>query len=490
MSLFLPLQELSFLIQEVLSDFESAAFLNSDNQVLGMKYETLPDIGTFHPFVQTARKYFQMSEGDVILTNDPYSGGTILSVMSLVTPVQIGDQTFFLAVRTRFKPRLVYAQKLEDEGVRIPPTPIAAQRKINEVILAAIAAHPQCPSHLAPRLNERLQKMWEKIDLLKTWARKNPNCLQRNLQKSLLQETKDRIQKKLADLPQGEHQIDLQFETGELIRLHTEVKTNEIHFDFTGSSNSQRLFLTDLATYGTCLGAVLAFLGEDFQLNEGLFSIINVTTPQGCMLNAKFPSPVFEGMAEASPLLASATIQSLSSVAASQSTSLNGATPTILSFEFASGKIYFDPLPGGSGAAAQSNGLDGYFLWSLNRLQPSIEEIERLYPVLILQSGIRQGSGGKGKTAGGNGVLRETEILEDCTLKWLLGYRNTQTKGLKGGSGGTPSEVTIIKKSGEKMSLSEAHGSISLQHGDRVIAASAGGGGLGKAAEPLNKFDN
>jgi len=480
MSLFLPLQELSFLIQETLSAFEAAALLNSEGQILGMKYETLPDIGTFNPFVQTARKYFPMKEGDVVLTNDPYSGGTILSVMSLVSPFQIGDQTFYLAARTRFKPRLAHAQRLEDEGVRIPPTPIASQRKINEAILSAIDAHPQTPQGLAQRLNEKIAKMWRQIDLLKAWSVKNPETFQKNYQKALLQETKDRVQKKLNDLPHGEHRVDLLFETGELIRLHTELKSDEIHFDFAGTSNSKRLFLTDLATYGTCMGAFLSFLGEDFLLNEGLFSIMNVTTPEDCFLNARYPSPVFEGLAEASSLLASAVVQSLSTIASSRGMGLNGAIPTILSFEFTSGKTYFDPLPGGAGATPEKNGLDGYYFWSLSRLQPSIEEIERLYPLQVLQSGIRQGSGGKGKTVGGNGILRETELLEDCTLKWLLGHQNTQMKGLKGATAGAPSEITIVKTNGEKIQLKESHGLMNLQKGDKVIAASAGGGGFGK----------
>lgn len=482
MSLFLPLQELSFLIQETLAPFESAALLNSDGHVLGMKYETLPDIGTFNPFIQTVRKYFEMKEGDVVISNDPYSGGTILSVMSLATGFQIGDQTFYLAVRTRFKPRLARASKLEEEGIRVPPTPIASGRKVNDAILQAISCHPQAPQGLPERIDLKIAKMWRQIDLLKAWTQKNSACFQKNYQKALLQETKERIQRKLSDLPHGDHRLDLQFETGELIRLHTELKSDEVHFDFAGTSNSKRLYLTDTATYGTCLGAFLSFLGEDFLLNEGFFSLMNVTTPQGCFLNAKFPSPVFEGMAEASSLLASAVIQSLSSITSSRGIGLNGAIPTILSFDFASGKSYFDALPGGAGAAPDRNGLDGSYLWSLRRLQPSIEEIERLYPVLVLQSGIRQSSGGKGKTIGGNGILRETEVLESCTLKWLMGYRNTQIKGLKGAVGGLPAEITIHKKSGEKISVSESFGQMQLQKGDRVIAASAGGGGFGKAA--------
>lgn len=483
MSSFLQVTELSRLLTELLSPFESAALMNSEGQLLGIKYETITDIGTFGTCIQTAKKYFQIKEGDVVLSNDPYSGGTILSVMSLVTSFQIADQTFYLAFRTRFKPRMANSKRLEDEGIRIPPTPIASQRKINDAIIEAISSHPQAPAGMAPRFAERFQVLWRQIDLLKSWATKSPGLLHKNLQKEFLTETQDRISRKILDMRHGDQRFDLHFETGEVIRMRTEIRNDGIHFDFAGSSNSQRLFLTDAATYGTCMAGVLAFLGEDFLLNEGMYSLVTVTTPAGCFLNARYPAPLFEGVAEASSVLAAAVVQSLASITSSRSTGLNGAIPTILAYEFESGKIYFDGMAGGAGASSDAAGVDGYFLWSLNKLQPSIEEIERLYPLRLLQSGIRQASGGKGAFAGGNGVLRETEVHEDCTLKWLLGHRNTQIKGLKGATSGMASEITVLKPSGDKVSLTESRGEMRLQKGDRVIAASAGGGGFGKAAE-------
>jgi N-methylhydantoinase B len=280
--------------------------------------------------------------------------------------------------------------------------------------------------------------------------------------------------------------MDLQFETGELIRLHTEVSNDEVHIDFAGTSTSSRLFLMDSATYGTCLGAFLSFLGEDFLLNEGIFSILNVTTPQGCFLNARYPSPVFEGMVEASPLLATAVVQSLASIGSAKTLGINGAIPTVLNLQFDSGKTYMDLLAGGTGATSEGDGIDGYYFWNLVRLQTSVEEIERLYPILILQSGIRQASGGKGKSTGGNGVLREIELKENCTFKWLTGHRNTQMKGLKGATSGQAAEITVRKAKGEEVPLTKGYGQMTLEKGDRIIATSAGGGGFGKAAESKN----
>ncbi len=480
---FLQTTELGRLLQELMAPFESAAVMNTEGQMLAMKYETINDIGTFSGCIQTAKKYFQLKDGDAVLMNDPYSGGTILSVMSIVTAVQIGDQTFHIAIRTRFKPVITNSVKLEDEGIRIPPTPIAQGRQLNMAILEAISAHPQAPGGLPARLQERFQCLWRQIDLLKSWIQKSPGLLSKNLQKTFISETQSRILRKLLDLPHGDQRFDMQFETGEVIRMHAEIQDDGVHFDFAGTSNSKRLFLTDSATYGACMAGVLAFLGEDFILNEGMYSLVTVTTPQGCFLNAKYPAPLFEGMTEAASTLAVAVIQSLAAITSSRASGLNGATPTVMAYEFSPSKIYFDGLAGGTGASAETTGIDGFFHWSLNRLQTSVEEIERQYPLRILQSGIRHNSGGKGKMTGGNGVLRETEIFEDCTLKWLMGHRNTQIKGLKGATGGLAGEITVLKPNGEKISLTDGRGEYKLQKGDKVLAASAGGGGYGKVSE-------
>ncbi|PIS11958.1 MAG: hypothetical protein COT73_01245 [Bdellovibrio sp. CG10_big_fil_rev_8_21_14_0_10_47_8] len=209
--------------------------------------------------------------------------------------------------------------------------------------------------------------------------------------------------------------------------------------------------------------------------------MIQVTTPKDCLLNAKYPSPIFEGLAEITSLLGSAVIQSLAEITKSRSMGLNGSVSTILTLSFSGGQFFFDPVAGGTGATDDSNGLDAFYFWVLSRRQPSIEEIERLYPITVLQSGIRPDSGGKGKHNGGHGMIREILVKEAGSLRWLLGHRNIQNKGLKGAQAGKPSELSVIKASGEELVISDPHGEIAVQAGDRILAASAGGGGLGKS---------
>lgn len=480
MSLRLDLENLGFLVSEFLQPFSSAALINGESEILGLKYESLPEVGTFAPLIQTIGQYFKPLPGDFILTNDPYAGGTLLSVFSLVTRFQIQDQTFYFAARTRFKPRLTLGKKLDEEGVRIPPTPVYSHGTLNEPLIQAISGHPLAPAEIKERISELIRMMEIQISSLQEWTKTNSRVLSKSTEKEFLAETQTRLIKKIGDLPRGDRTLEISFESGETVRVRCEIKSQEVSFEFAGTGTSQRLFLTSMATFGTCLGALLSFLNEPMIVNQGVFSIINVTTPQGCFLNARYPAPFFEGANEAANMIASTVYQGLSQITSSQPAGMNATIPSVISLEFSPEKIYFDSLAGGTGATPDSHGIDGYYLWDLSHLQMSIEEIERRYPILIRQSGIRQTSGGKGRYTGGNGILREIEVLADCSLKWLLGQRGTHIKGFKAAHSGQTGELSIIKADGEKVPIQELRGSLSLKKGDRVLAASAGGCGFDK----------
>ncbi len=353
MSQYLELQNLHFLISEFLAPFTSGALVNQEQQILGLKYESIPEIGTFGPLVQNVSRYFNLEPGDYVMTNDPYSGGTLLTVFSLVTCFKVGDQKFYFVGRTRFRPFLAISKKLDDEGVRVPPTPVAHLGKLNEPLIEAISSHPLAPRGLKAGLENLICKMECQIQTLQTWAQSSPATLSKSLQKALFQETKANLLKKLSDLPHGDLTRDVQFEGGEQIRMRLEIKTTEVQIDFAGTSNSQRIFLTDMATFGACLGALLAFLREETYLNDGVLSIINVTTPQGCFLNAKYPAPFFDGAAEAAFVLANTVFDSLSQITSTSSVGVNGAIPSILSFEFSPEQVLFEGLPGGTGACTR-----------------------------------------------------------------------------------------------------------------------------------------
>jgi N-methylhydantoinase B/oxoprolinase/acetone carboxylase alpha subunit len=470
--------ELSFLLHELLKPFPAACLVNHEGQILGAKFETLTDIGTFAPFVETIAKYFSLNEGDVVVCNDPNSGNPLLNALTIVTPFNIKDgteQKYYLLCRTRLKPTLGL-----NETLRIPPTPIVQNKIWNDMILSVLGTHPDCPLGLTDRLKELTTSAWNQIALFKKYIQVRPQCFSKNSQKAWLLETRERLLKKISDVPRGEHRMEVQFSTGETIRLKTEIKSNEVHFDFAGTSISKNLFINEAVTFGVCLGAVLAFLDEDFLLNSGAYSLVNITTPQGSLLSSK-GIPSFQGSIEIALALGSSVLQSISNIAPTKSIGAHRSIPLALNFDFGDKKSYFEVLASGAAADAENPGLDAFYYWSLAKNRASIESIEKNYPLIVKQCGLRKGSGGAGKTAGGDGSIQEVEVLEDCNLSWLLGSKNFQFKGIKVSDSGKPAEILVTSKDGTKTVLKERLGEIQLKAGDKVLAMSAGGSGFGRA---------
>jgi 5-oxoprolinase (ATP-hydrolysing) len=108
------------------------------------------------------------------------------------------------------------------------------------------------------------------------------------------------------------------------------------------------------------------------------------------------------------------------------------------------------------------------------------EVIEFRYPVRIVRTVIRRGSGGRGKYHGGDGMIREYEFLEAVNLSLLTQRRKSGPYGMNGGEAGKKGRQFIIRKDGERVHLSGIE-NLDLEKGDRLVIHTPGGGGFGAA---------
>jgi N-methylhydantoinase B len=468
--------------RQTLAPFDSAACLTGEGEILDLKYETLADIGTLGTAATTVTRYFPLRLGDVVILNDPYSGGTTLSMITLVTPLLLNHAqipNLYLAVRTGFRHHLMNSKTLDEEGLRIPPTPIAQNRQLNEMILQAMTSHPLCPPDLGERIKSTLDLVWKRVDCFQSLLQKDSQFCSRNAIKDFLRSSREQVSNLLQELPTGESKVELRLESGELIRLRIELSGGSILFDFAGTSVSKRLCLTDSATFGVCFGAVSAFIQKPIPLNSGSFSLLHVTTPLGSLLNSKYPSPTFRGMSEGTGQVASLVLQALGSIVPHKKFGSSAQIPTQLSLQFEN-QFFFDSIPGGVGASASSEGADAIHFWQRNELRNSIQEIETRFPLRIERIIIRKNSGGQGQYRGGNGLIKEYLVQDTAKLRWILLNRKNPPTGFKGGKDGEAPEIAVqtAGASGFK-ALDQDEGEVTLQKGDRVQVSSAGGGGYG-----------
>ncbi len=453
-------------LRGVLCGWDSSCLMTKDGELLGLHYETLSDVGTLPQAGQIALQYLKVGPGDLVILNDPFSGGNLLSNLTLIYGMEKACEGLILVIRTGFRAKLNLGDRLEEEGLRIPPTPLAQRGMWMEPILKALVEHPHAPFGAEARIRqtfERAQALSSRIIPPKiSW-------------KEYLEDSRQEFRHFLSEIPQGEARVEQRLSGGELLRLRVEVSTDHVFFDFSGTSPSKKMGLTDAATQGACFSAMAAFFQQTLPLTSACFQHLHVAAPLGSWLNAKYPTPTFRGMTEGVHRVAHLVWQALSDLATQAPAASSLASPTWLSLDFNNGARFFDCLPGGVGASLRIGGASALHLWIRSPLVNSIEQIEAKFPLRILKAEPRAGSGGNGQFKGGDGLVKVYELLEPARLEWI--QYSGEVKGLKGGEAGHRSWLQI----GDESPITGETGSLELKVGARISVSTAGGGGYGKS---------
>jgi len=108
--------------------------------------------------------------------------------------------------------------------------------------------------------------------------------------------------------------------------------------------------------------------------------------------------------------------------------------------------------------------------------------LERAFPLRVLRYRLRRGSAGAGYSPGGEGIERDLQVLEDCTVSLITERRVSRPWGLEGGGDGAPGENWLLPAGDETQAerLPDKC-TIRLKSGDVVRMLTPGGGGWGHA---------
>ena len=113
------------------------------------------------------------------------------------------------------------------------------------------------------------------------------------------------------------------------------------------------------------------------------------------------------------------------------------------------------------------------------------EALERAFPMRVLCYRLRQGSGGAGHSPGGEGIERDLQLLEDCTVSLITERRVSRPWGLWGGEPGAVGENWLLPGGDEsRAERLPDKCTIQLKAGDVVRMLTPGGGGWGPAETP------
>jgi N-methylhydantoinase B len=140
---------------------------------------------------------------------------------------------------------------------------------------------------------------------------------------------------------------------------------------------------------------------------------------------------------------------------------------------------YYETLAGGAGGGPAGAGLSAVHTHMTNTMNTPVEALEAYYPLRVRRYAVRRASGGRGRHPGGDGVVRELEMLLPTTVTLLAERRRVPPYGLAGGKPGRTGKDSVVRAGRTRRIPSKT--SMVLEPGDRLRVETPGGGGYGRA---------
>ena len=436
---------------------------------------------------------FDWQPGDVVLFNDPYLGGTHLPDVTAVSPVFVDERLIaFAAARAHHADiggaspgSMGVETRLEDEGLVISPRHWFSAGKEDPQIRAQIFARVRVPDERMGDLSAQRAACQLGATRLGEFAADYLSAAFA----ALIEVSESYGRAAIAAIPDGNYDFEdyLEgdgFESGPLsIRVRVTVTGERATVDFTGTALQTRgpVNCPLAVTAASVFYCFRCLMPAHTPQTAAIFKPIALIAAPGTLVNAGNGAPVAAGNVETSQRIVDVVLGALARAiperipAAAQGTMNNvifggkgNAAPW----------VYYETLAGGMGAYSNGDGLSTVQCHMTNTKNTSIEVLEMHYPLRIKEYAIRHDSGGRGLQRGGDGLIREWEVLAPCHLSLLTERRDSAPYGLEGGDSGA-SGRNRLRRDGQWSDL-PAKGSVMLEPGDRIRIETPGGGGFGK----------
>ena len=428
--------------------------------------------------------------GDVFAINDPYSGGTHLPDITLVSPVALEGEILGYAVTRAhhsdvggMRPGSAPSDSREiyQEGIIIPPVRLVRGGDYVDDVLDLLLANVRTPAIRRGDLRAQIagnQIAEERVgELIERRGRE----IVLAAFDEVISYTERRTREVIRELPDGEYEAE-DFMEGDgtadadiPIRAKVRITDDSMSIDFAGTSDAVRgnVNCPLAVTRSACYFALRVLLPGDVPANAGTYASLEIKAPEGSLVNAKSPSAVVAGNVETSSRVADTVLSALSGAVALPAQGQGTMNNLVIG---GSGWTYYETIGGGQGASASGDGPSGVHVGMSNTLNTPTEAFELEYPMRVTRYELIYGSGGAGEHRGGDGIVRSVKVLEPASLSLLTDRRRHAPRGAKGGE---PGRVGRNRLNGEELPPKTSR---ELQEGDVVTVETPGGGGYGKPA--------
>ncbi|KMP11656.1 5-oxoprolinase [Candidatus Nitromaritima sp. SCGC AAA799-C22] len=447
---------------------------------------------------------------DVWLTNHPVAGGSHLPDMTVITPVVRGGRpVFYVAGRghhadiggTTPGSMPPFSRTLEEEGACIESFKLVdngyfREEEIKSLLLAPgniLRREGEPPISGTRALADNLSDLKAQIaanrkgielldELVDRYSLHGVQAYMEHIRNNAERSVRDLLREvsvghglKEKDTLDAEDFLD----DGSPIRLRLMIDRSEgsAVFDFTGTGPQVpgNLNTPRAVTQSAILYCLRCMVKSDLPLNQGCLAPVRIVLPEGSLLAPTGKAAVAAGNVLTSQRITDVIFKAFGACAASQGCMNN--------FTFGDDRFgYYETIGGGAGAGPHWHGRSGVHTHMTNTRITDPEILEKRYPVLLREFSIREGSGGKGKFRGGDGLIREVEFLKTLRAAIVSERRVYAPYGMEGGESGAKGKNLLIRKDGTETDLGGKN-EVLCEPGDRIRILTPGGGGWGGRKE-------
>ncbi|MDS0300864.1 hydantoinase B/oxoprolinase family protein [Halogeometricum sp. S1BR25-6] len=471
----------------------STALFDADGRLVAQAEHIPVHLGAMPEAVETVLEY-DPEPGDVFVLNDPFEGGTHLPDVTMVSPLAINGEILGFAVSRAHHADVggmtpgsmpAGAREIYQEGLRLPPVRLVSGGKTNDDVLSLILANVRNPGERRADVRAQIaanDRAEERLaDLVAEHGRERILAAF----DAVIDYSRERVAAELRDLPEGEYHARDVLEGDGLtdedvpVEVTATVDGGTVAFDFEGTAPqvpgnvNAPLAVAKSAVYFV----VRCVTDPEIPPNQGCYDPIEVSVPEGSLLNPNAPAAVVGGNVETSQRVTDVVFTALADAAPDRVPAQGQGTMNNLTIGSrvggSEGFTYYETIGGGSGGRAGGDGTDGAQVGMTNTLNTPVEALEAEYPLYVEEYGLRANSGGDGEHRGGLGIVRSVTVEADATVSLLTERRRVAPRGIAGGENGAVGENLL---DGSPLPAKTTR---DVPAGTTVTVRTPGGGGYG-----------
>lgn len=481
----------------------SAGLFTARGETLAQAIAIPMHLSSVVPMVQKLLETFPlatMKEGDAFIMNDPYSGGTHIPDIAVVTPVYFKGRAIAISAALTHHQDVggmspgstpTNATEIYQEGIRLPPLKLRDAGVENDAIIQILRLNSRVPDVFVGDLNAQLAACTIGARRLADLAEVYGHNQLTAIFEDLLSRSEMMTRAALKQIPEGTYRyVDHMDNDGvvldERVRIEVAVtiKGGNMTCDFQGTSPQVKgpFNLVPSGSYAAACFALRAVTDSSIPTNEGCFRPISLRLPEGSILNPTEPAAV-GCRALTAKRVTGAILGALRQAVPEKVPADSAAELVTIRFggKRSDGKMFVTTqhIVSGSGASRQFDGVDVIQTDLTNGMNVPAESMEMDVPIRIHRMALMLDSGGPGAHRGGLGASHEYEILDgDVTITYRAERHYVPAEGAEGGQPGGLARAVIRRVNGAEEVIPSKQ-VVVLHKGDRLIVETAGGGGFG-----------